>query len=136
MRQDLALQKIQLESIIEDPKEEDKGNTKSNNKNINNSSSDNNDTSDMLSKDVKTPLPTSSSFTTSNQDKSTMRGNISENKNSFTNTMIEELKKFDYRKCSCYDPNEESKLVEIISSVGKDRFNQRIMALGNALQSR
>ena len=40
---------------------------------------------------------------------------------------------FDIRNARCYDPNEEKKLLKVISAVGISRFNKKVRDLGQAL---
>lgn len=51
-------------------------------------------------------------------------------------TPAELLSKFDVRSARCYDPNEQARLLEVISALGIGRFNERIRGLGHKLDSR
>jgi hypothetical protein len=41
------------------------------------------------------------------------------------------LRTFDIDQARCYDPNEENKLLTVISAVGKNEFNQKVRKLAN-----
>lgn len=43
-----------------------------------------------------------------------------------------QLAQFDVSRASCYDPNEEARLMRVIEALGKHRFNKSIRALGGA----
>lgn len=49
--------------------------------------------------------------------------------------VLTRLTDFDVRDAHCYDPNEESRLFEVINAVSRDRFNARIRALSVACRA-
>jgi len=46
------------------------------------------------------------------------------------------LAQFDVDSARCYDPNEQTKLLRAIGSIGKDSFNAKIRGLGSAMKER
>merc|ERR1712083_1174571 len=48
---------------------------------------------------------------------------------------MDALKTFDIRDAHCYDPNEEARLHTVVEGIGVDRFNGRIRALAEAIDS-
>lgn len=48
---------------------------------------------------------------------------------------IEELQQFDVARARCYDPNEQARLMTVISALGQERFNTRIHQMGHTLSS-
>merc|ERR1712066_492757 len=49
--------------------------------------------------------------------------------------VAEQLMNFDTNDAHCYDPNEESRVRQVLTAVGSERFNNKIRALGKALSS-
>ena len=46
---------------------------------------------------------------------------------------IKELEAFQFTDASCYDPNEEAKILNVIQAVGAQRFNSRIRSMGGLM---
>merc|ERR1712118_130548 len=49
---------------------------------------------------------------------------------------LEALRDFDVSVARCYDPNEQQRLMGVISVLGRERFNKRIHALAESLLER
>ena len=49
------------------------------------------------------------------------------------NGSLDALRQFEVSSANCYDPNEQLRLMAVISALGRDRFNTRIHALAESL---
>eukprot|EP00434_Breviolum_minutum_P019392 symbB.v1.2.017098.t1/scaffold1319.1/size197804/3 len=55
---------------------------------------------------------------------------------SLSNSALKQLANFDCSNSSCHDPNEEYRLLRVINAIGRERFENKIRALGQLILDR